>query len=570
MTDFSLEKLPFESRAVEVWSRTDPRNNNWPVVYTINNNNEIYVGETVNAAGRIGQHLGVKERKHLERVQIIKNEKFNKSACLDLESHLIRYFAADGKFRVLNGNLGITEANYFDRDKYRESFRDLFEILVKEGYLTRSVPEIVNSDLFKYSPFKTLNQDQAVALNGIMERFFDDLANYADDEIVIRGEPGTGKTIIAIYLIKLLKDIGRLLPDELAGEDSIFAEYFTESHRALISELNIGLVIPQQSLKTTVQKVFASTPGLEKSKVMSPFDLGLSNESFDLLIVDEAHRLGQRANQPSAIRNRQFKEINERLFGRDDLQFTQLDWVRKRSKRRILLIDAAQSIRPADLPSGVLEKIVSAAESRDALFLLSSQMRVQGGADYIAFVSNLLSESPRSFEGGSQYDLRFFENFTDMKSEIEKRDSEVGLARLLAGFAWPWNSKGDKSKFDIEIEGIQLFWNRTAVDWVNSKTSHEEVGSIHTIQGYDLNYAGVIIGSDLSFDVAKSCVTFNRKNYYDVKGKANNPKLNKAYSDDDILQYVLNIYRVLLTRGIKGTYVYVVDEALRRHLRRYF
>ena len=570
MTEFRLEKLAFDIRSIDVWRQTDSRNNNWPVVYTINNDQEIYVGETLNAAGRLGQHLSVGERKHLKKVQIIKNETFNKSVCLDLESHLIRYFAADGKYKVLNGNLGITEANYFEREKYRESFEELFDILVDEGYLTRSVPEIVNSDLFKYSPFKALNQDQAIALTGILDRFFGDFKASKDDELVVRGEPGTGKTIIAIYLIKLLKDIGRYLPDDVTAQDSIFSEYFNEANRSLMTNLNFGLVIPQQSLRRTVQKVFASTPGLDKSKVMSPFELGLSKEKFDLLIVDETHRLGQRANQSSAIQNKQFKEINEALFGKDDIQLTQLEWVRKKSKKRILLIDAAQSIRPADLPPDVINKIVTAAESRDALFLLSSQMRVQGGEDYIDFVSGLLSETPRKHKSSDKYDLRLFESFREMKTEIEKRNSEDGLSRLLAGFAWPWNSKDDKSAFDIEIEGIKLFWNRTAVDWINSKTSPEEVGSIHTVQGYDLNYAGVIIGSDLGYDETERRVVFRRENYFDVKGRENNPKLGKTYSDEEIRQYVINIYRVLLTRGIKGTYVYVVDEALRKHLTQYF
>lgn len=570
MTDFRLDKLAFDSSSIDVWKQTDSRNNNWPVVYTINNDQEIYVGETLNAAGRLGQHLAVEERKHLKKVQIIKSEKFNKSVCLDLESHLIRYFAADGKYKVLNGNLGITEANYFEREKYRDSFRELFDILVSEGYLTRSVPEIVNSDLFKYSPFKALNQDQAIALTGIMDRFFSDLAESRDDELVIRGEPGTGKTIIAIYLIKLLKDIGRYLPDDLSAQDTIFSEFFNVTNKLLMTNLNIGLVIPQQSLRRTVQKVFASTPGLDKSRVMSPFELGFSTESFDLLIVDETHRLGQRANQSSAIQNKQFKEINEVLFGKDDIKLTQLDWVRKKSKKRILLVDAAQSIRPADLPSDVIDRIVKSAESRNAFFLLSSQMRVRGGEDYINFVSELLSETPRKHKGNGNYDLRLFESFRDMKTEIEKRNSEEGLSRLLAGFAWPWNSKEDKSAFDIEIEGIRLFWNRTAVDWINSKTSHEEVGGIHTVQGYDLNYAGVIIGADLGYDSSEDRVIFRRENYFDVKGRENNPKLGKTYSDDEIRQYVINIYRVLLTRGIKGTYIYVVDEELRKHLSKYF
>ena len=101
-------------------------------------------------------------------------------------------------------------------------------------------------------------------------------------------------------------------------------------------------------------------------------------------------------------------------------------------------------------------------------------------------------------------------------------------------------------------------------------TSIDEVGSIHTIQGYDLNYAGVIIGPDLSFDEERQKIVLNRDNYFDVKGRENNKKLGLEFTDEDIRQYVLNIYRVLMTRGIQGTFVYVVDDALRRHFENYF
>jgi hypothetical protein len=141
---------------------------------------------------------------------------------------------------------------------------------------------------------------------------------------------------------------------------------------------------------------------------------------------------------------------------------------------------------------------------------------------------------------------------------------------MLAGFAWKWQSKKNKSAFDFNIEGVKLQWNQTATDWINSPTSSNEVGSIHTIQGYDLNYAGVIIGNDLGFDPEANKVLFNRSNYFDVKGKEDNPRLGIKYSDEDLLQFVLNIYKVLLTRGILGTYVYVSDPQLRQYLRKYF
>jgi DUF2075 family protein len=570
MTDFRLESFPFTGEAVRVWADSEALNADWPVVYTINNEQEIYIGETVNAASRMHQHLSVPERKNLKSVQIIKNSRFNKSACLDLESHLIRYFAADNKYKVLNGNLGITESNYFDREKYRESFREVFDLLFQKGYLTRPIPEIVNSDLFKYSPFKSLNTEQATALTGIMERLFSDIDANRDDEIVIQGDPGTGKTIVAIYLVKLLSDIGKFLPDEISGQDSIFSEYFTEHNSQHLSDLKIGFVIPQQSLRKTVQKVFASIPGLNKSMVMSQFEVGASSMEFDLLVVDETHRLGQRANQSSAAQNIQFREINKKLFGVDDPKRTQLDWIRAKSKRRILLVDAQQSVKPGDLPQSTLSTLQEAAIRRDAFFRLSSQMRVEGGNDYVEFVGSLFSEKPMKSKGFGKYDLQFFERFEDMVSAINNREQEIGLSRLVAGYAWDWVSKKDKTKYDIEIEGFKLFWNRASVDWINSKTSAEEVGGIHTVQGYDLNYAGVIIGADLKFDSESQRIVFDRDSYFDTKGKENNDVLGLKYSDEDILQFVVNIYRVLLTRGIKGTYVYVVDPHLRNYLSKYF
>jgi DUF2075 family protein len=96
------------------------------------------------------------------------------------------------------------------------------------------------------------------------------------------------------------------------------------------------------------------------------------------------------------------------------------------------------------------------------------------------------------------------------------------------------------------------------------KNSELEVGSIHTIQGYDLNYAGVVIGNDIGIDPASKKIVFRRENYFDSKGTLNNRVQGIIYSDEDILQYVVNIYRVLLTRGIKGTFVYVCDSELRK------
>ena len=571
MTSFDIQKFPFDRDVLGIWARERAENSNWPVVYTLNGEKDIYVGETSNAFMRFSQHLNTVTKQHLREVRVIYRADFNKSACLDLESHLIRYFAADEKFVVLNGNGGITEADYFDRDRYRESFDEIFNALISEGVLTRSIPDLVNSDLFKYSPFKALTTDQAVAIEGVIEKLFEDLESDKSTSTVIQGDPGTGKTIVAIYLVKLLRDIALHSDDEPLDADSLFSDFFLSGYREKLESLRIGLVIPQISLRRTVEKVFNKTPGLSKEMVLDPFEVGDSDEIYDLLIVDETHRLQQRANQPAAERNIKYRQINEKLFGQDNIGFTQLDWIMARSKHQIFLLDTAQSVKPADLQPKHLAPLVRQAREGRSLFELTSQMRVAGGSDYIEYIGQLLHGkylgSPKTF---GEYDLRFFESFSEMVSEIESRDSEHGLSRLLSGFAWPWQSKDGKFDYDIEIEGIRLPWNRRNYDWVNSPTSHQEVGSIHTIQGYDLNFAGVIIGPDLGFDDDLQKIVFRRDKYFDKKGKENNPTLGITYSDDDLLNYVASIYRVLLTRGVRGTYIYVHDESLRRHLRPFF
>ncbi|MGV8896209.1 MAG: DNA/RNA helicase domain-containing protein [Rhodoglobus sp.] len=585
MTRFEIEKLAFSRASLNEWAPRSNRHSNWPVVYLIDGGrpgqkaspgaiDDVYVGESINAVARMRQHLESSEKSHLKTVRVIVDEKFNKSVCLDLESYLIRMLAGDGSYRVLNRNDGITEAAYYDRDLYRDTFLDVFDQLRREGVFTRSIPEIENSDLFKLSPFKALTDDQASAVEGILEGLFADLESGSGSTIAIQGEPGTGKTVIAIYLLKLLVDIAKTIPaDELDG-DSRFAEFFVSGHPELLAGLRIGMVVPQQSLRESIKKVFRKTPGLRPDMVLTAFDVGFSDEEFDLLIVDETHRLNQRANQPSGVQNQKFRLINEKIFGFDDSTKTQLDWIKARSKHQVFLLDAAQSVRPADLPSEILGALVGAARTAERLYPLISQMRVQAGSDYVGYVRRVLrghtspGEIPMAqvFDG---YDFRLFDDVSQMRDEIRARDAESGLARMVAGYAWPWNTKKDKSAFDIDIDGVQLRWNGTQVDWIASSKSLDEVGSIHTVQGYDLNYAGVIIGSDLRYDPESGKLFIDRRSYFDAKGKENNPKLGKIYTDDDLLRFISNIYAVLLTRGIRGTYVYVVDQPLREYLRKF-
>ena len=147
-----------------------------------------------------------------------------------------------------------------------------------------------------------------------------------------------------------------------------------------------------------------------------------------------------------------------------------------------------------------------------------------------------------------------------MVSTVKNKDNQYGLARMVSGYAWEWQSKNNPDKFDIEIGDVKLKWNSTTQNWVNSPNAVNEVGCIHTVQGYDLNYAGVIIGPELSFDPIKKDFLIKAEHYRDKNGK-------RGVEDfEELKRYIINIYKTLLTRSIKGTYVYVVDRELRRYL----
>jgi len=575
MTSSEVEHLNFSSPSVADWSTGDERRRNWPVVYVLDGADargaaSVYVGETVSAASRIRQHLANPTKQGFRGVRVIIDETYNKSVCLDLESHLIRWLAGDGHFLVMNGNEGIVDARYYERDVYRDGFRAIFDELRSEGIFQRSIPEIENSDLFKLSPFKVLTAEQAIAVEDIVEGLLGDIARGVPSTSVIEGHPGTGKTIVAIFLMKLLADIRDHDDVDEIESDSIFAEFFVPENRALLKDVRIGFVVPQQSLRESIKRVFRKTPKVSEAQVLTPFDVGSSDDHWDVLIVDETHRLNQRANQSSGVNNKRFVTINEKLYGHDDLSKTQLDWIRSQSTHQIYLLDAEQTVRPADLPRRALRALSEGAQAAHRRYPLSTQMRVRAGADYVKFVRAMLrgDEHLVARPDLGDYDLRLYDDLAEMRQAVLDRNREHGLARLVAGYAWDWKSARDRDAFDIELDGLQLRWNSQARDWIDSPASIHEVGSIHTVQGYDLNYAGVIIGNDLRYNAETRQLFIDRHSYRDAKGKENNKQLGIAYSDDDLLQFIRNIYGVLLTRGIRGTYIYVCDPALREYIAR--
>lgn len=548
-----INKYEFSREGSVEYALNAYMNNSWPIVYIIKNDQvgEAYIGESTNAISRMNNHLANKERLRLKDLLVISCDKFNKSAVLDIESNLIQYMSSDSKYKLQNGNAGLVNHNYYQRDQYKVLFDKVWEHLRSEKYATNPLSRIDNSDLFKYSPYKSLNSDQHDSILQILEL----LSRDKENTIFVEGGAGTGKTILAVYLIKLLKtDIREHHLDE---SDATYSEEIKKilAFKEKFPNPKVALVVPMTSLRKTLKKVFSKVKGLSGSMVIGPSEA--AKEEYDVLIVDEAHRLRQRKN----ITNfGSFDETNLRL-GFDKYEGNELDWILKMSKHQIFFYDEGQSIKPSDISIDRFKKQKWSA----SLMKLTSQMRVKGGMDYISFIDQLMrvtiAPNQPKFESVS-YELVVYDSLTELYSVLKKRESEFGLCRLLSGYSWEWKSaKADVP--DITIEGLNLKWNGTNEDWINSPNAINEVGCIHTTQGYDLNYTGIIFGEEIKYNPETNQIEIDPSKYKDKKGK-------QGIEDPVLLQeYIINIYKTMLLRGILGTYIYVCDEGLRAYFKQF-
>jgi DUF2075 family protein/DNA replication protein DnaC len=550
--DFTKESLPRIEQ--NTWVK-----NQWPLVYFIQNDTIklAYVGESTNASSRIKNHLANPERCKLDKISIIGSDKFNKSATLDIESSLIQYITAEGTYKLQNGNYGLINHKYYQQDLYKNLFKEVWNKLIENKIVTKSLTEIENSELFKYSPYKSLNEDQ---YNSVLE-ILDGLTTSKSTKIVISGSAGTGKTILATYLMKLLTtDVESIHLEELNDEDLREINYIVQFKKKF-PNAKIGLVVAMTSLRESLENVFKKIPGLKSSMVINPSDTFKLKEKYDLLIVDEAHRLRQYKNISWMGA---FKKNNEKL-GLDN-KGTELDWIIANSKNQIFFYDTAQSVKPSDVDADSFSKVLK--EENTLLLELKSQMRVKGGNNYIQFVHDLLHVTRTQTEKYEEekYDVLLFENFGDLYSELIKKENQFGLCRMIAGYSWPWLSnpkispKPAPDVTDIELDGLNFKWNSTDKDWINSTNAFSEIGCIHTTQGYDLNYTAVIFGKEINFNKSTNCIEIDPKQYFDLNGK-------KGISDPESLkEYIINIYKTIMYRGIKGTFIYACNKELREYL----
>ncbi|APA65655.1 DUF2075 domain-containing protein [Maribacter sp. 1_2014MBL_MicDiv] len=553
-SDFRVANYLFDKLYIERIEDDYHVKNSYPIVYILYDlkRSIAYVGESTSALSRMLSHLSHPEKKRLKYVYIISSQNFNKSAALDIESNLIKYMVADGMFVLLNGNAGIADHNYYQKNQYHKVFENIWENLKLQRVVTKNILDIDNSDLFKYSPYKALTLDQ----HNAVRLYLKILLNKDNSTVFVEGSAGTGKTILAVYLIKLLLtkfDIEDY--EDLEGE-SLQELQLVQEIQNQKENLSIGLVVPMVSLRKTIKEVFKNVKGLKSSMVLGPSDV--LKKDYDVLIVDEAHRLKRRFG----ITNYRSHDANNKALGLGN-EGTELDWILKSSKHQLLFYDQAQSIRPSDIHKDVFLSIKKLNETEK--IKLTSQLRSKGGVDYMDFIDDLLntklSKGDKKFES-KNYDLKIFRSLPMMIGHLEQREEKFGLCRMMAGYSWKWVSK-NSNKPDAIIDGISLTWNRVAHDWINSTTDLTEIGCIHTTQGYDLNYAGIIFGNEIKFNKETQEIEIDKSQYFDSKGMV-------GVKDIEILKdFIINIYKTLMYRGIKGTYIYVCDNNLREYFEDY-
>ena len=575
---FEIREYHFDQNSINNLATHDKLEENWPVVYQIYNSHDIYIGETTNLKNRMGQHLLNPEKSNLVHgsVKVVFDETFNKSAALDLESYLIQYFSGDGKYRVLNNNDGMRERDYYNRAKYRMTFEAIWNRLRKLNIADKTIAEINNSELFKFSPYKNLNSEQLNVVTEVLENIDEAVATNQKSLSIIGGDAGTGKTIVIMYLTKLLADLQTFdrNNDDIDDESNFGVFFEKEIFNQRFKNKSIALVIPQQSLRGRVESIFDKVGlGDADIQIFSPIAFGEQDRNFDITLIDEAHILKVAGYNAQGKTLTKIKKINQKLFN-DNAVHTELDWIMQKSKNVVMVFSGAQRVRPGNISEADdISKYVDAIGGRK--YYLHDQMRSHGGSSYIRYISDIFSNHgcPISKETFPNFEAKLFYDFKTFVHEIAKREQEVGLSRMVAGFAWKWKSKkqGYDQSYDIEIDGVKLRWNSDLNNWLGSKKSASEVGSIYTIQGDDLNYVGVIIGNDLIYRNGR--MMFNKKSYADkgaIRRSSRQVQSAETIDDDMLLGQVLRIYQVLLSRAVKGVYLYVCDAELRAHLSKYF
>lgn len=385
--------------------------------------------------------------------------------------------------------------------------------------------------LLQGKPEFVLIDDQKVAHETILQA--DARAIQHKQVVIVQGGPGTGKSVIAINLLGAL----------IARQRNVRYVSKNAAPRAVYEAKLTGTFT-----KTRISNLFSGSGAF----------VNVEADSYDTLIVDEAHRLNEKSGLYRNLGDNQVKELIRSarctvFFVDDDQRVTLLDIGHTEELRR----------RARELGAEVTE------------LELSSQFRCNGSDGYLAWLDNTLDirGTMNPTLDGAEYDFRVFDNPSDLHALVALKNRANNRSRVVAGYCWKWPSKKDAQAWDIEMPQFDYRrrWNldKDGSLWIVTPGSVEQVGCIHTCQGLELDYVGVIIGPDLAYRDGHIVTDATKRASSDqsVKGLKSMLKAEPAASLAMADAIVKNTYRTLLTRGMKGCYVYCTDAPLAAYIR---
>lgn len=353
--------------------------------------------------------------------------------------------------------------------------------------------------------------------------------------VIVRGGPGTGKTVLAINLLT------QIISDQ---ESAVYVSRNAAPRNIYKCKLKGNMK------KNRIDVLFKSSGGF----IDAPCN------AFDVIIVDEAHRLNEKSGLYGNLGENQIKEIINA------------------SRLSVFFIDEDQRVTVNDI--GTADEISRFARELNSTLIemeLDSQFRCSGSDGYLEWIDDILQiHETASFEftEAFNYDFRVYDDPNKLRAEIESKNRINNRSRIVAGYCWNWISDGknDTNIHDISMPefDFEMSWNLgNSETWAIDPDSIKEAGCIHTCQGLEFDYVGVIIGPDIRYDpISHEIVTDSSKRARTDKS-LNGLKSRFSKDEQRVVadRIIKNTYRVLMTRGMKGCYVYCVDPELSKYLK---
>ena len=420
----------------------------------------------------------------------------------------------------------------FIKERIKYGTKDSIVWMIENGKLkpSKQLADALSSMLRGNREFVLLD-DQKVVYETALE-----MAKKAQDGkkhvLIVEGGPGTGKSVVAINLLVRLTNTG--IASQYVSKNSAPRSVYTAKLTGCFK-------------KTYINNLFTG----------SGCFIDAPKNAYGALIVDEAHRLNEKSGLYSNVGENQILEII------------------KAAKFSVFFVDDRQRIHVKDI--GSKKYIKEIAENEGAIVhvtQLSSQFRCNGSDGYLSWLDNALQirETANIRLTQEEYDFRIFPTPNELFDTIVEKNKINNKSRVVAGYCWKWKSKKDLDEFDIVFPefNFKKQWNLNSSNtpWLIGKDSVNQIGCIHTCQGLELDYVGVIIGNDLRYNKKViSDVTKRDSNDQSIKGLKQRLKDFPAKAMQDADEIIKNTYRTLMTRGMKGCYVYFCDKALEKHFK---